>query len=143
MRGRLELELQMLRATNEEELPVVGHLPKVCVLASEVRRLAALPVPGRWDLPQAVAALTSSNPAPTSLEVYEAWCAGDERAFSLLKERARALEPLLESLRKLVGRQALPNEARRPHFGIMDLCRQPVLRKLFFIQQVRTCCFLS
>ena len=125
----------------------LGQLPRVVVVAKEIDRLLALPIPGYWDLPECAALLLPSQQTPrcpTDDDIYLDHKSGKAvQVKKALKNRNWHIYEIIKLLRVRVhyytiGRpNLLVNEARVLSAEFMDICRQEHLRKLFFVQQVR------
>jgi hypothetical protein len=162
LRARLEGEIERLKrlggrggaseGAEEEtrggkragERPTVGELPRVVVLKREIERLVALPVPGYWELPECAAALlgaAAGGACPSDDAICEAHAAARaDTAAALLAARNRTMRLVLREVRARVqsaGGGLLVNAARPLTADFMDLCEQPHIRKLFYMQQVR------
>lgn len=132
------------RTTDASSGMQLGQLPRVVVVAREVGRLLALPIPGFWDLPECAAALLSPNPQCMSDEhIYRDWVEGGRAQVRIsLEKRNICIHKVVLNLRTRVasantGRpELLLNEARVLSAEFMDICKQEHLRKLFFMQQV-------
>jgi hypothetical protein len=150
LRVRIHDEIQRLKReggwspTGDDGSPELGQLPRVVVLKREVERLLALPVPGYWDLPECAAALLSIDPKCPSDEVIFIQYRSEaiEEVDASLETRNWCIKEVLRCLRTKISSRSrgepelLVNEARVLAPNFMDICRQPQLRKLFFMQQV-------
>lgn len=125
----------------------LGQLPRVVVMAKEVDRLLALPIPGYWDLPECAALLLPSQQTPkcpTDDDIYLYHKNGKNvQVKNALKIRNWHIYEMIKILRvrvhnSTIGRpNLLVNDARVLSAEFMDICKQEHLRKLFFMQQVR------
>ncbi|EIN06560.1 hypothetical protein PUNSTDRAFT_24760, partial [Punctularia strigosozonata HHB-11173 SS5] len=126
----------------------IGQLPLVVVLKREIERLVALPVPGYWDLPECAVALLGSAAAYASDdEIFASYDAGRTvEAEGTLRKRNEGIKRVLDAVRARItkeGRQLLVNEAKPLSAEFMDLCEQPHIRKLFYMQQFEVLAKLS
>ena len=126
----------------------IGALPRVVIVKNAIEQLLALPIPGYWDLPGCHTLLhTSSLDCPTDEAIYSAFI-GDRQPDldKMLKDRNSCIyEVLCEARKRLKSADTekmdiLVNEARVLTSEFMDVCSQDHLRKLFFMQQVRSTC---
>lgn len=125
----------------------LGQLPRVVVVAKEIDRLLALPIPGYWDLPECAALLLPSQQTPrcpTDDDIYLDHKSGKTvQVKNALKNRNWHIYEVIKLLRVRIHNSTighpnlLVNEARVLSAEFMDICRQEHLRKLFFMQQVR------
>lgn len=122
----------------------LGQLPRIVVVAREVERLLALPVPGYWDLPECASLLLSHDPqCPSDEDIFFDYKEGRGVQVQVaLQKRNWCIHEVIQNLRIRVGSAAtgrpelLVNEARALSAEFMDICKQEHLRKLFFMQQV-------
>jgi hypothetical protein len=154
LRVRIQDGIQRLKleggrpSTGDNGNPELGQLSRVVVVKKEVERLLALPLPGYWDLPECAAALLSVDPkCPSDEDIFIQYRnEAIENVDASLETRNWCVKEVLRRLRTSVcsrstGRpELLVNEARVLTTNFMDICRQPQLRKLFFMQQV--CCVI-
>lgn len=155
LRLRITKEVERLKreggrvATGSSKMEL-GQLSRVVVVAKEIERLLAIPLPGYWDLPECASLLLPRNPK----------CQSDEDIFThhkhgrsvqvkmALQRRNWCTHEIIQNLRIRVasvttGRpELLVNDARVLSVEFMDICKQEHMRKLFFMQQVRSI-FLS
>jgi hypothetical protein len=150
LRARIQDKIRKLKAeggrspAGENSNPELGQLPRIVVVKREVERLLALPVPGYWDLPECAAALLPVDPhCPSDEDIFIQYrYQALEIVDASLEMRNRCISDVLRCLRTRVsdrstgGPELLLNEARVLTPRFMDLCKQPQLRKLFFMQQV-------
>jgi hypothetical protein len=150
LRTRIQDGVQRLKAeggrssSGDNGNPELGQLPRVVVVKREVERLLALPVPGYWDLPELAAALLSVDPkCPSDEDIFIQYRNNAvDQVDSSLETRNWCISEVIRCLRTSVssrstgGAELLVNEARVLTAHFMDICRQPQLRKLFFMQQV-------
>ncbi|KAJ3499450.1 hypothetical protein NLJ89_g10100 [Agrocybe chaxingu] len=135
LRKRIDNEIRKLQeeagATNlnsDERRKEFGQLPRVVVLKKEVERQLALPIPGYWDLPD-------------DEEVFAAYKkeGGDDASKELLQRRNRFIYRILTKFRTVAvsstGHSLLVNRAKVLSTRFMDFCKEPHIRKLFFMQQ--------
>jgi len=123
----------------------LGQLPRVVVVAREVERLLALPIPGYWDLPECASLLLSQNPqCPSDDDIFLDHKEGRSIQVKIgLQKRNWCIHEVIRNVRVRVASattghpELLVNEARVLSAEFMDICRQEHLRKLFFMQQVR------
>lgn len=148
-RKRLEEELRRLQdsctntGTQEARQKELGQIPRVVILKKEIGRQLSLPVPGYWDLPDAVVQLlpTSNSVCPNDDQILVAYQSKETNALNtLLSRRNEFFHDVLNELRRravsTTGHTLFVNEAKRPSTKFMDFCTQPHIRKLFFMQQV-------
>ncbi|KDR75650.1 hypothetical protein GALMADRAFT_248246 [Galerina marginata CBS 339.88] len=148
LRKRIEGEIRRLQ--DESSTPVghearrkeLGQLPRIVVLKKEMERQLALPIPGYWDLPECVTMLLpSENPCPTDEQIFAAYkkLDGAKPLEGLVVHRNRLIYSVLKDFRTRAvsagGYSLLVNEAKILSTQFMDLCKQPHIRKLFFMQQ--------
>jgi len=118
----------------------LGHLPRVVVVAREIERLLALPIPGYWDLPECASSLLSQNPeCPSDDDLFLDHKEGRSIQVNIgLQKRNWCIHEVVQNVRvRVASATILVNEARVLSAEFMDICRQEHLRKLFFMQQVR------
>lgn len=125
-----------------------GQVPPVIALKKELEGMLALPIAGYWDLRECADCLLDSSPIrsrpPTDEEAFAAFRRGcdNSEVASLLCDRNTVIYDVLcvsRSLIRQAGKGLLVNSGRRLTTEFMDICRQPYLRKLFFMQQVSVC----
>ena len=104
----------------------------------------ALPVAGYWDLPECASTLLSyRTDCPNDEQVFMAYqkVADDESLADLLLHRNQSIYSVLQNLRARTvsptGSSLFVNEGREISTRFSDICTEPHLRKLFFMQQVR------
>lgn len=146
LRSRIENEVERLkreggRSTDPSSNMELGQLPRVVVIAREIERLLALPIPGFWDLPECSALMVSPElRAPSDEEIFLQYKKENHAQLqALLVKRNACIYAVIQSLRTHVSsapRNLLVNEARILSAEFMDICKQEQLRKLFFMQQV-------
>ncbi|KAF8161323.1 hypothetical protein B0H34DRAFT_652731 [Crassisporium funariophilum] len=147
LRRRIDEAIRKLQddpatSTQEERRKEFGQLPRIVVLKKEVERQLALPLPGYWDLPQcADILLSSAMVCPSDEHIFTAYKkvdAGDS-LDDLLVRRNQCIYSVLQNLRaravSSAGYSLLVNEAKILSAKFMDVCLEPHLRKLFFMQQ--------
>jgi len=150
LRKRIDSEVRKLqdvtsRRGREEQRKEFGQLPRVVPLKKEIERQLALPIPGYWDLPECVASLlpNAKDVCPNDEQIYMAYKSLDnpEQVDDLLLRRNRLMYAVLNELRvravSSAGRSLFVNEAKILSTKFMDICHEPHIRKLFFMQQVR------
>jgi hypothetical protein len=124
----------------------LGQLPRVVIVAREIERLLALPIPGYWDLPECASSLLRRDPkCPSDDDIFFDYKEGRSVLVKIgLQKRNWCIHEIMQNLRVRVtactttGRPGLlVNEARVLTADFMDICRQEHIRKLFFMQQVR------
>ncbi|KAF9560961.1 hypothetical protein CPC08DRAFT_735698 [Agrocybe pediades] len=147
LRKRIESEIKRLQeqsgtAAHHERRKELGQLPRVVVLKKEIERQLALPIPGYWDLPECAATLNKTrNLCPTDEQVFTAYKHADMETLEyLLTCRNASMFVVLKELRKRAvsafsGASFLVNEAKVLSTQFMDICKEPHIRKLFFMQQ--------
>lgn len=120
-----------------------GQLPRVVSLMKEVQRQIALPIPGYWNLPECVKLLLPlEKVCPSDEQIFAMYKAGDDsEAFSnVLLRRNLLIYSVLNVFRSRVVSAAnhslFINEAKIMSTNFMDICKEPHIRKLFFMQQV-------
>lgn len=122
----------------------VGQLPLVVSLKRELERMLALPIPGHWDLPDSASIIFNEESRTLSDDnLYELF--KDGRLGELSKSlvlRNKCIFAVLEALRDQAG-YLMVNKACRLSVEFMDLCHQPQLKKLFFMQQFEVLTRLS
>jgi hypothetical protein len=148
LRKRIDKEIRRLQdgptiPGTEDRQREFGQLQRVVVLKREIERQLALPVAGYWDLPECASTLLSfGTDCPSDEEIFMAYrtVASDESLANLLVRRNRCIYSVLRSLRARVvsstGFSLFVNEGRELSTRSLDICREPHLRKLFFMQQV-------
>lgn len=120
-----------------------GQLPRVVPLMKEVQRQLAFPISGYWDLPQcAKMLLPMENPCPTDEHLFALHKQGKDRGglAKALLERNHLVYSVLKEFRSIVSAShpsLFVNEAKILSANLMDMCREPHIKKLFFMQQVR------
>ena len=154
LRKRIDNETQRLRDESttgtEDRQKEFGQLQRVVVLKREVERQLALPFPGYWDIPECTSTLVSSaSDCPSDERIFMAYkVTSDESLVDLLARRNQHIYSVLKNLRTRAvphtGRSPFVNEGRELSTRFLDICTEPHLRKLFFMQQVRkhTCLFM-
>ncbi len=154
LRQKIEAELERRKAEggratggggdDEGHRNEIGHLPRVVAVEREVKSLLALPIPGYWDLRRCHATLFPNAVAcPSDEEIFTAYRVEDDVLLDdLLKYRNQALYDVIRQVREQAGdtekADLLVNEGRILSSNFMDICKQDDLRKLFFMQQVRS-----
>ena len=120
-----------------------GQLPRVVSVMKEIQRQMALPIPGYWNLPECVKLLLPLEKAcPSDEQIFAMYKAGDDsEAFSnVLFGRNLFIYSVLKEFRRRVVSSAnhalFINEAKIISTNFMDICKEPHIRKLFFMQQV-------
>ena len=145
LRRRLEEKIRELQEGGmnaDERRKEFGQLPRIVVLKREVERQIALPVPGYWDLPQCTSVLVSDEiSCPSDEEIFITYKSGEHvQLEKLLSHRNQCMLSVLKSLRVFAvlpnGNSVFVNVAKPISAAFMDLCQEPTLRKLFFMQQV-------
>jgi hypothetical protein len=150
LRKRIDAEVRRIQddaaamPAHEQRRKEIGQLSKVVALKKEIERQLALPIPGYWDLPECVSILLPSEGAcPTDEEIFAAYKNVDQgdALDTLLLRRNHLIYTVLKDFRSRVvttSQQSLcVNEAKILSTSVMDLCKEPHVRKLFFMQQVR------
>lgn len=150
LRKRIDSEVRKIqddtsRTGQEEQRKEFGQLPRVVPLKREVERQLALSIPGYWDLPECVASLLqhAQDVCPNDEQIFTAYKSLDntEPVDDLLLRRNRLMYAVLRELRIRVvssaGHSLFVNEAKILSTKFMDVCHEPHIRKLFFMQQVR------
>lgn len=149
LRKRIDKETRRLQdgltiPGTEDRQREFGQLQRVVVLKREIERQLALPVAGYWDLPECISTLLSfGTDCPSDEEIFMAYktVASDESLANLLVRRNQCIYSILRSLRaravSSTGSSLFVNEGRELSTRFLDICTEPHLRKLFFMQQVR------
>ena len=149
LRKRIDNETRRLRdeSTNpgtEDRRKEFGQLQRVVILKREIERQLALPVAGYWDLPECASTLLPcGTDCPSDEQIFMAYktMASDESLADLLVRRNQYIYSVLRSLRTRVvsptGCSLFVNQGRELSTRFLDICTEPHLRKLFFMQQVR------
>ncbi|KIM40310.1 hypothetical protein M413DRAFT_73796 [Hebeloma cylindrosporum] len=148
LRKRIDSEVRNIqdntsRPGQEEQRREFGQLPRVVPLKREIERQLALPIPGYWDLSECVASLLqdAEDVCPTEEQIFTAYKSLDntESVDDLLLRRNRHLYGVLRGLRvravSSAGHSFFVNEAKILSTNFMDICQEPHIRKLFFMQQ--------
>ncbi|KAH8828421.1 hypothetical protein DL96DRAFT_1603184 [Flagelloscypha sp. PMI_526] len=137
LKDLLKAEIARLKSASGETMEL-GQLPRVVVVKKEVGRLLALPIPGLWDLPELANVLLSVS-VKSDDEVYEAYREADKTVLTrCLEQRNSVIFGIVRDVRKRFSpktREMLVNEARVLSVHWLDVCREPSLRKLMFVQQ--------
>jgi hypothetical protein len=149
LRKRIDNETRRLRdhestiPGKEDRQKEFGQLQRVVVLKREIERQLALPVAGYWDLPDCALLLLSYEiDCPSDEQIFMAYkkVASDESLADLLARRNQCIYSVLKSLRARAvsptGCSLFVNEGRELSTRFLDICLEPQLRKLFFMQQV-------
>lgn len=149
LRKRIDNETRRLRdhestiPGKEDRRKEFGQLQRVVVLKREIERQLALPVAGYWDLPEcALLLLSYETDCPSDEQIFMAYkkVASDESLADLLARRNQCIYSVLRSLRARAvsptGSSLFVNEGRELSTRFLDICMEPHLRKLFFMQQV-------
>ncbi|KAL0060392.1 hypothetical protein AAF712_012843 [Marasmius tenuissimus] len=123
------------------------QFPCIVVLKSVIERSLALPIAGFWDLSGCARLLTPSLDitCPTDEHLYSVWRSG-RSVYSLLHNRNRCIFQVLCAVRNLLQSSHLNILVRsaKPLFvNFIDLCRDDLLRKLFYMQQFEVLAKLS
>ena len=149
LRKRIDNETRKFRdepitSGTEDRQKEFGQLQRVVILKREIERQLALPIAGYWDLPECASILLSSvTDCPSDEQIFMAYkkVAGDESLTDLLARRNQCIYSVLQSLRTRAvsptGRPLFVNEGKEVSTRFLDVCTEPHLRKLFFMQQVR------
>lgn len=150
LRKRIDNEVRKIqddtsRPGQEEQRKEFGQLPRVVLLKREIERQLALPMPGYWDLPECVASLLqdAEDVCPNDEQIFMAYKSLDntEPMDDLLLRRNRLMYAVLKELRvravSSAGHSLFVNDAKILSTKFMDICQEPHIRKLFFMQQVR------
>lgn len=153
LRLRIDDEVERLkreggRSNDRSSNMELGQLPRVVIVAREIERLLALPIPGFWDLPECSALmLFPESRSPSDEEILlEYKKENDTLLEGLLAKRNASIYKVIQNLRTRVAsvpKTLLVNEARILSAEFMDVCKQEHLRKLFFMQQVCIDCTLG
>lgn len=147
LRLRIMNEIERLKREGGRSLGSrmeLGQLPRIVVVAREVERLLALPIPGYWDLVDCASCLLSPEPScPSDDDIFVLHKDGKSVQVKIaLQRRNWCIFGIVKSIRTRVSSSAtgkpelLVNNARVLSADFMDICRQEHLRKLFFMQQV-------
>lgn len=150
LKQRIQEELKRLQSDNHRKVAEqqrhneLGQLPRIVVLKREIEKSLALPIPGFWDLTGCASLLLSSDSheakCPSDEELYVMFAQG-ESPLALLEKRNQSIHAVLVAFRSRVSdvnANLLLNVARPLTSTFMDICREERLRKLFFMQQVRS-----
>ena len=150
LRKRIDNEVRKIQDDTshpgqEEQRKEFGQLPRVVLLKREIERQLALPMPGYWDLPECVASLLqdAEDVCPNDEQIFMAYKSLDntEPMDDLLLRRNRLMYAVLKELRvravSSAGHSLFVNDAKILSTKFMDICHEPHIRKLFFMQQVR------
>ncbi|KAF7428775.1 hypothetical protein PC9H_008007 [Pleurotus ostreatus] len=139
---KAEANTPSLTPEDESRRTLLGQVPRVVTVKSEVEKLLALPMPGYWELEECAKVLVSEPSVPecpTGDEMLSNCITGSvEQLESQLKLRNWYVYATLNSLRTRAshGRpDLLVNPGRRLSANCMDICKDEQLRKLFFMQQ--------
>ncbi|PPQ97003.1 hypothetical protein CVT26_006447 [Gymnopilus dilepis] len=147
LRKRIHTELERLRgpsgASGAEGHPKqLGQLASVVILKKEIERQLAFPVPGYWDLQECVLLLLDAKlSCPPDEEIFTVYksAADDDALQRLLVLRNRLIHQVSLAVRSRLttkdGRSLLVNDAKMLCASFMDVCKQPHIRKLFYMQQ--------
>ncbi|KDR81268.1 hypothetical protein GALMADRAFT_60708 [Galerina marginata CBS 339.88] len=144
LKRRIDKEINQLRGGSKYQGRIIysGQLPLVVVLKKEVERQLALPIPGYWTLSDCIISLNPNYPhCPTDEEIFSAFQKGRDVTIlsNILDRRNRVIVTVLKDLRSRAitesGDSLLINTAMpiRPRFKIM--CKEPYIRKLFYMTQ--------
>jgi hypothetical protein len=150
LRKRIDSEVRKIQGEGscpgqEEQRKEFGELPRVVPLQREIGRQLALPMPGYWDLPECVASLLqdAEDMCPNDEQIFTAYKSWDNTKLvdDLLLRRNRLMYAVLKELRvravSSAGHSLFVNEAKSLSIKFIDICHEPHIRKLFFMQQVR------
>lgn len=149
LRKRIDNEIRRLQnqptpGGTEDRQKELGQLQRVVILKREIERQLALPIAGYWDLPECASILLSyATDCPDDEQIFMAYkkVASDESLVHLLARRNQCIYTILQDLRTRTvspaGHSLLVNEGRELSMRFLDVCAEPHLRKLFFMQQVR------
>ncbi|KAF7315520.1 AAA-12 domain-containing protein [Mycena indigotica] len=154
MRARIEAKIQELQTQggSDDKRTEMGQLPRVVVLKKEIESLLALPVPGYWDLAECAHVLlpagSCDRACPTEediLAIYRRETKADTLVERLEQRNASIYAVLQETRRRVVGFKGtmLVNVAKPLKAEFLDICHEPNLRKLFFMQQFEVLAKLS
>ncbi|KAJ8463776.1 hypothetical protein ONZ45_g17464 [Pleurotus djamor] len=117
----LEFEIRNSMAEDESRRTLLGQLPRVVSIKSEVNRLLALPVPGYWDFEECANTLVTEDLGRE--------CPKDDDILASLTSAA-----IGDVQSKLKWRNVAYAPGRLTA-NCMDICEEEHLRKLFFMQQ--------
>ncbi|KAF7321769.1 AAA-12 domain-containing protein [Mycena kentingensis (nom. inval.)] len=150
LRARLEAKVHELQNQNGKN--EMGQLPRVVVLKKEIESLLALPVPGSWDLVECARTLLPAGSCdrrcPSDEEIFELY-RKDTRGDALqerLEQRNASIYAVLQATRQRISGSSttiLVNDGKPLCANWLDLCHEPSLRKLFFMQQFEVLAKLS
>ncbi|KDR81136.1 hypothetical protein GALMADRAFT_60662 [Galerina marginata CBS 339.88] len=132
-----------LRGTGNLTYRHAWEPPVVVSLKKEVERQLALPIPGYWDLPSCSSILLPATPnCPSEDEIAADYrIAGRmERCQDGLFRRNNTIYSVLICLRSRAvtqnGKSLLVNEAKPLATTSIVLCKEPTIRKLYFMQEM-------
>ncbi|PPQ63036.1 hypothetical protein CVT24_005982 [Panaeolus cyanescens] len=154
LRKRIDDEIDRFQKESNElaqnEDRTFGQVPRVVSLKREVERQLALPIPGAWDLLECHSVLQPESPAacPSDETIFAAYRKSQNDEYrTMLQERNCVMYGVLEELRSRAiwpsNQSLLVNTASCLSTNFMDLCMQPHLRKLFYMQQFEVLTRLS
>ncbi|KAF8806577.1 hypothetical protein BYT27DRAFT_7101537 [Phlegmacium glaucopus] len=147
LRKRVDNETRRLRDEStgtEDRQKELGQLQRVVILKREIERQLAMPLPGYWNLPECTSILLSSaGDCPSDEQIFMAYTKvasdSDGSLVDLLAHRNQSIYSVLQSLRvhaaSPTGHSLFVNKGRELSTGFLDICTEPHLRKLFFMQQ--------
>ncbi|KAF4599971.1 hypothetical protein EYR40_007077 [Pleurotus pulmonarius] len=139
---KTEANTPSLTPEDESRRSLLGQVPRVVTVKSEVEKLLALPIPGYWELEECAKVLVSDSSVPecpTDDDMLSNCITGSVAPLeSQLKLRNWYVYATLNSLRTRASNgppNLLVNPGRRLSANCMDICKDEQLRKLFFMQQ--------
>ncbi|KAJ7476303.1 hypothetical protein B0H11DRAFT_1727332 [Mycena galericulata] len=148
---RLQAEGVQTNGTNDQRAEL-GQLPRIVILKKQIEHLLALPIPGWWDLVDcAYTLLSPTSPyrdCPTDEDLFAMYNGSQcpEALHGRLDRRNKSIYAVLCDMQARVaesGTSLLVNDAKVLTAKFMDVCKNTVLRKLFFMQQLEVLAKLS
>ncbi|KAJ7209787.1 hypothetical protein GGX14DRAFT_364698 [Mycena pura] len=139
-------------AGTDDRRTEMGQLPRVVILKKEIASLLALPVPGFWDLAECASTFlppgSLDRKCPSDEDVYDTYRNNPnlEALEEKLEQRNSSMYAVLQNMRSriaLSGSTILVNGAKMLTTSFLDVCQEPNLRKLFFMQQFEVLAKLS
>ncbi|KAF7315521.1 AAA-12 domain-containing protein [Mycena indigotica] len=148
-----KLKTQTPASDIDDRRTEMGQLPCVVVLKKEIEGLLALPVPGYWDLSDCAQALlppeSDDRVCPTEQDIFATYRrdAKPDTLRERLEQRNASIHAVLRETRRRVsnsqGAATFVNLAKPLRTNFLDICYEPNLRKLFFMQQFEVLAKLS
>ncbi|KAF7288721.1 AAA-12 domain-containing protein [Mycena chlorophos] len=154
LRARIEAKIAELQNPGglDDKRIEIGQLPRVVVLKREIESLLALPVPGHWDLSGCALVLlhpgSCDRNCPSDEDILKTYRhdSGMEALEQKLEQRNASIYAVLQETRRRIAASAsakLVNVAKPLSTAFLDVCQDPHLRKLFFMQQFEVLAKLS